>query len=480
MSDLPSYIGRYRIVDLLGGGGMGLVYVARDPAINRTVVIKVTRANDAAFRRRFLREARAAGCLNHDAIVTIFDAGECEGKPFIVMEYVEGRTVGQIIKQVEEWPLGRRLRLMRELCDGLAYAHARGIVHRDVKPDNLMVRDANGRLAILDFGIARIAGAETTTSGFEGDQTSAGQMIGTPHYMAPEQIQSQPVDHRCDIFSAGAVFYELLSYRRAFSADTVTGVIYKILHADPMPLAQLDARLDPALIDIVERAIAKVPDERYQDMREVIADLDAVIFEIEGGGETKIPRSSTPRRDIEDQPAVEASSTADAVSHPGPGQADRSKPMGTRITRRRARGLDRFLGQRPVVTPVAVALAGVLLVGGGLWLAFSSGEGPDAPPGSDPASNMSSTARPNPGAADTAAADADGDAKGREEAPVAGPAPERSIEELLAEANRAFQEGRYDTARRLFSEVYERSGGQQPTQVDGPVPTEPAGADRPR
>ena len=216
---------------------------------------------------------------------------------------------------------------MRELCDGLAYAHARGIVHRDVKPDNLMVRDANGRLAILDFGIARIAGAETTTSGFEGEPTSTGEMIGTPHYMAPEQIRSQPVDHRCDIFSAGAVFYELLSNRRAFGADTVTGVIYKILHANPMPLAQLDTRLDPALIDIVERSIAKVPDERYQDMREVTADLEAVIFEIEGGGETKTPRSSTPRPDIEDGPAVEAS-IPDAVSHADPGEANRDKPTG--------------------------------------------------------------------------------------------------------------------------------------------------------
>ena len=178
---------------------MGLVYLARDPALDRTVVIKVTQVDAPAFRRRFLLEARAAGCLKHETIVTIFDAGEFDGQLFIVMEYVEGRTFGQIIERAEQVPMRRRLRLMRELCDGLAYAHARGVVHRDVKPDNLMVRDAGGGLAILDFGIARIV-QENTASATEAGLTATGDVIGTPHYMAPEQVRGETVDYRCDVF----------------------------------------------------------------------------------------------------------------------------------------------------------------------------------------------------------------------------------------------------------------------------------------
>ena len=189
MSDHPVFIDRYRVVERIGSGGMGVLYLARDPTIDRRVAIKVAHVQDAELRQRFLREARATGRLDHRNIVTIFDVGEHGGEPFIAMEYVPGRTLAEIVRERAPLPILPRLRMLRELCDGLAYAHAQGVVHRDVKPANLMVRDDSGALTILDFGIARLA--DTLT----GD----GVMIGTPNYMAPEtdrrRRRRSPVRH---------------------------------------------------------------------------------------------------------------------------------------------------------------------------------------------------------------------------------------------------------------------------------------------
>ena len=281
MPDLPTYIGRYRVVERLNSGGMGVLYLARDPAIDRTVAIKVARVYNVELRERFLREVRATGRLNHRNIVTIFDVGEHDGEPFIAMEYVPGRTLAEVVRQNMPLPLLERLRLMRELCDGLACAHDHGIIHRDVKPANLIVRDGSGALTILDFGIARMAAGQTT---LEAGQTATGVLIGTPNYMAPEQIQGGLVDHRCDIFAAGVVFYEMLSYRRAFGGDSLSTVIYKIVHEEPAPLTGLISDLDPGLITTIARALAKRADDRYQHMREVVGDLDAAIARIEGEG----------------------------------------------------------------------------------------------------------------------------------------------------------------------------------------------------
>ncbi len=281
MPDLPTYIGRYRVVERLSSGGMGVLYLARDPAIDRTVAIKVARVYNVELRERFLREARATGRLNHRNIVTIFDVGEHDGEPFIAMEYVPGRTLAEVVRQNMPLPLLERLRMMRELCDGLACAHDHGIIHRDVKPANLIVRDGSGALTILDFGIARMAAGQTT---LEAGQTATGALIGTPNYMAPEQIQGELVDHRCDIFAVGVVFYELLSYRRAFGGDSLSTVIYKIVHEEPAPLTGLIPDLDPGLITIIDRALAKRSDDRYQHLREVVGDLDAAIARIEGEG----------------------------------------------------------------------------------------------------------------------------------------------------------------------------------------------------
>ena len=482
MPELPSVIGRYRILRVLGRGGMGLVYLARDPALDRTVVIKVTQVDAPAFRRRFLLEARAAGCLKHETIVTIFDAGEFDGQLFIVMEYVEGRTFGQIIECAEQLPMRRRLRLMRELCDGLAYAHARGVVHRDVKPDNLMVRDAGGGLAILDFGIARIVQGDTT-SGTEEGLTAVGDMIGTPHYMAPEQVRGETVDYRCDVFSAGLVFYELLSYRRAFSADTLAGVIYKILHEDPPSLAKLDPRPDPAVIRLVERAMAKDPDARYQDLRELRSDLDAVMAGIEADGDATVLRPpAQPRAPDGEQSgssAVCRGPSADATAAPG----IQGTSAGTRRAPWRFWSGDGFAGRKPSPAFAGVLLGGVLLAAGGMWLASPSG-GESDPGSAAPASARPpapASARPpalalggrEPGVEDDAVVETGGGAVEDAGRTPPADAPERDVDELLAEANRAFGEGRYGDARRLFREAHELSAGGFRQPADGVAPARP-------
>jgi serine/threonine-protein kinase len=203
MFEPGSQIGRYEIQRRLGRGGMGTVYVAHDPVLGRMVAIKVFAGEldmpDA--RERFSREARAAAALSHPNIVTVYDFGELDAQPFIVMEYVAGETLAALIRRKVPVSTADKLRWMEELSAGAGYAHQMQVVHRDIKPANLMI-DRTGRLKILDFGIARMLGIASNTS----------VMIGTPGYMAPEQITGDPVDHRADQFSIGVVFYELLAY----------------------------------------------------------------------------------------------------------------------------------------------------------------------------------------------------------------------------------------------------------------------------
>ena len=281
------------------------MYLARDPAIDRTVAIKVARVHDVELRERFLREARATGRLNHPNIVTIFDVGDHGGEPFIAMEYVPGRTLAQIVERKVPLPLPRRLRMLRELCDGLACAHAQGIVHRDVKPANLIAHNDTGALTILDFGIARLSASGATMTGTG--------IVGTPHYMAPEQIEGAHIDQRCDVFSSGLVFYELLSYRRAFDGESPTAVLYKILHDDPAPLSRLAPDLDSGLAAIVARAIEKRPDERYQHMNELLADLDSVIARL-GAEEQETETAVLPQRDGAASTGVAAGRTSGPAS----------------------------------------------------------------------------------------------------------------------------------------------------------------------
>jgi len=264
----PATIGRYQILQSVGSGGMGSLYLARDPKIgNRRVVIKLLREgfDNPELRERFAREADAAGGLHHINVVTIFDVGEFDGQPFIAMEYIQGETLTDMIQRGAKLSMSRKLQMMEELCAGLHYAHRAGVVHRDIKPANVMV-DEDGVVKILDFGIARLG-----SSGM----TQAGMVMGTLNYMAPEQMAGQQVDHRADIFSAGALFYELLSYRRAFPGE-LPGIVHKIMTASREPLMTLVPDLDPGIAAVVDRCLAREPGDRYPDMAAARRDLAAI------------------------------------------------------------------------------------------------------------------------------------------------------------------------------------------------------------
>jgi serine/threonine-protein kinase len=268
----PTRISRFEVLDRLGHGGMGVVYLASDPMLGRTVAIKVLSEFSAELRARFAREARSAAFLSHHNIVQIYDIGEDEGRPFIAMEYVDGETLGELIRRRPMFSLDRKLRLMLELCSGLDYAHRNGLIHRDIKPANVMITSA-GVVKILDFGLARLA-TEITQAGL----TRVGQILGTPHYMSPEQVEGrQQIDHRSDIFAVGLVLYELLTYRKAFPGDSPHSVMHRIVHNDPPPIVEFCPSIDPDLVEVVNKAIQKAPEDRYSTLAQVAGDLTRIL-----------------------------------------------------------------------------------------------------------------------------------------------------------------------------------------------------------
>jgi predicted Ser/Thr protein kinase/ketosteroid isomerase-like protein len=264
MSNLPTHIGRYEILGAIGRGGMGSLYLALDPKLDRQLAIKLLRDDDDDLRERFAREARAAARLRHPNIVTIFDVGDHDGQPFIAMEYIQGQTLAEIVRGSVPMTLVRKLELMEALCDGLGFAHKSGIIHRDIKPANLMI-DADGSLKILDFGIAR--------AGESSGMTQAGMLIGTLNYMSPEQVSGLPVDLRSDLFAVGAVFYELVAYRQAFPGGLMAGVLNKIVSGQPEPLASVAPGVDPDVVRIIDRALEKDPNSRYSDLAAMRQDI---------------------------------------------------------------------------------------------------------------------------------------------------------------------------------------------------------------
>ena len=267
MAELPAAIGRYEVISRLGQGGMGSLYLAKDPKIGRLVAIKLVRQefDSPDARQRFAREAQSAGTLRHPNIVTIFDVDEHEGLPYIAMEYVDGETLSEIVRRKAPYPLARRIKWIEDLCAGLSYAHRQGVVHRDIKPANLMV-DNEGTLKILDFGLARREQTKFTQS-----QT----IIGTPNYMSPEQIRAGDVGPRSDIFSVGAVLYEVISCKEAFPGS-VHQAMHKILYEEPISLDQLQPNIDRGILTILARALEKDADRRYQDLTVMKNDLAIV------------------------------------------------------------------------------------------------------------------------------------------------------------------------------------------------------------
>src|SRR3954469_16086024 len=250
-------IGRYEIQRRLGRGGMGTVYVAHDPVLGRLVAIKLFQADleVAEASTRFAREARAAAALNHANIVTVHDFGEHTAEPCIVMEYIQGETLAAIIRSKAPISIIDKVTWLEQLCAGAAYAHNLGVIHRDIKPTNLIV-DRTRRLKILDFGIAKLLGAV-------GSHVTG--PVGTPGYMAPVQILGEPIDRRSDVFSIGVVAYELFTVAEAFPVDSVPPITHRILTQEPKSLSDVSPELPAALVDIVERAMSKKADARFDN-----------------------------------------------------------------------------------------------------------------------------------------------------------------------------------------------------------------------
>src|SRR5690242_8530854 len=257
MSSLPQRFGRYELVREIGRGAMGVVYEALDPTIARKIALKAIRfdgigttADEAA--RRFKNEARAAGGLNHPNIVTVYDAGEDNGILYLAMEFIEGSTLEALIRQQRTIATAQTIDIIRQVCAGLDFAHAKGIVHRDIKPGNIMLA-GNRVVKITDFGIARAGEAMTIT----------GQVVGTPNYMSPEQVLGKPLDGRSDLFSVGVILYEMVTGERPFEGQSITTIMYKIVHETPIPPRKLDATIHPGLSAVVEKALSKSTEDRF-------------------------------------------------------------------------------------------------------------------------------------------------------------------------------------------------------------------------
>jgi serine/threonine protein kinase len=257
-------IGRYDLIEKIGRGGMGVVYRGRDTVIGRPVAVKMLISDidvsDEA-RQRFFREARSAGQLAHRNIITIYDFGEEGGRAYIVMELLTGESLTNLLTRGVKLPLEQQVEIMMRVSEGLAFAHARGIVHRDVKPANLFVT-TDGQVKILDFGVARIASSKLTRSGL---------LVGTPDYMSPEQVMGVIVDQRSDVFSAGAVFYQLLTGRKPFAAKRLPDVLNRVRLEQPEPVTEAEAPAE--LTAIVMKALEKDPAKRYQRTIEMLASL---------------------------------------------------------------------------------------------------------------------------------------------------------------------------------------------------------------
>jgi cytochrome c-type biogenesis protein CcmH/NrfG/tRNA A-37 threonylcarbamoyl transferase component Bud32 len=274
----PSKFGRFKVIGELGKGAMGIVYKARDPVIDREVAIKTLSAEgreDADLRERFTREARSAGILHHPNIITVYDVGEEKGIPFLALEYLEGRTLQDVIDSDETISLAEKVRIIEQVGSGLHYAHERGVIHRDIKPENVMILE-DGTAKITDFGIAR---SEST------DKTKPGVVLGSVGYMAPEQIKGLTLDRRADVFSLGIVAYELLTGQRAFPGDNIPAVMNQILNTNPTPPSAAAREVPGEVDEIIAKALMKDRDDRYATAEEFIESLKSVVGPEEGEAE---------------------------------------------------------------------------------------------------------------------------------------------------------------------------------------------------
>ena len=266
-------IGRFDILEKLGEGAMGTVYRALDPLIERTVAIKTIPLNlpeegKRLFEDRFLREAKSAGKLSHPNIVTIYDVGETDDFAYITMEYLNGPSLREILREHGPLPFDLALDTALQMADALAFAHDHGIVHRDIKPPNVIIDSRRGAVKLTDFGIAHL---------MSNTETRAGMLLGSPRYMSPEQVQGQPVDGRSDIFSLGVVLHEMLVGRTPFGGEELHGILFRIVNEPVKPVSQTRKDILPGVDEILARCLAKRSDDRYSNAHDLADDIKSLM-----------------------------------------------------------------------------------------------------------------------------------------------------------------------------------------------------------
>jgi len=272
---LPARLGKYELEEFLGGG-MSRVYRARDTIIGRTVAVKLLSSEacrDSESKSRFLREAQVAGSVAHDNIITVYDFGVESGRPFMVMEFLRGQDLRSLIKAGRAGDVPARLRIALQIARAIEHIHSLKIIHRDIKPENIHVTAA-GAVKLMDFGIARAENSQLTRPGFT---------LGTPYYMAPEQVRGQAITHLVDVYAFGVLLFELMTGARPIESDTIEKIFYHILY-QPLDLAPLEKAGVPAPIsDLVARCTAKAPPDRPQGFRDIIATLDKILLGVVEG-----------------------------------------------------------------------------------------------------------------------------------------------------------------------------------------------------
>ncbi len=396
--------GRYQLVSEIGRGSMGVVYKGFDPVIGRTVAIKtmltqgLTTTEFEDFKARFQREAQAAGILTHPNIVTVYDFGEDNGVLYLAMEFLVGRSIQDLVEEQNVLPVDTIIPMYEQVCSALDHAHSHNIIHRDVKPANIMVLES-GLVKVTDFGIAKVMSM---------GMTQAGQILGTPNYMSPEQVRGRQIDGRSDIFSLGVILYELVTGEKPFGGQNITTVIYRIINEDPVPPRELDSTIHPGLSYIVQKALAKKPEDRYQTCRELAADLRN--YASLGGAVApaatvvvRVPPLSPPMADTARRPALDQVPLRPAGPPPAPPvprpEPARPRPLSVQVIPPAAA---QPKGTSPAVWVLLTLLVVASLGGGYYYFILHKSQPPPLVPTSPPPQAQQQTPAPAGPSAETA------------------------------------------------------------------------------